>query len=138
MCPARWEGEERRSGARQGAGCRTSSENGSAASLGPTGEPSPSGQHLVSMVRQHKGLSDISVSSLLVMDKCPATFTALKLDALDGYTVTLSFGLTSSQYGDLISMLEANASLDGDNVSVGVKFEPTTPNLVPQDTAPSI
>lgn len=127
------------------------SGNGSVALSGVTGEPSPSDQDAhdpvcdrmstkqvgASVVRQHRGLMDISVGSLWLTEECPGTFCALKLDGLGGYMVTLSFGLASSHYAALISMLESTPGLNGDVVSVDVSFEPTTPNLVPQDTAPN-
>jgi len=115
-----------------------SSENGLAGSLGPTGELSPSGQLGARLVRHHKGVSDILVGSLLIENLVPATFSALKVEDLEGYTVTLSFGLTSTRYAELISRLETSAGMLGENVSVGVKFEPMTPNLVPPDTVQSI
>ena len=112
-------------------------ESGLADSNGPTGEPLPSEGSGVRMVRRHHGLSTISVSSLILTERVPGTFVALKGVGLGEYTVTLSLGLTSTQYAALIATLEQQPGTPGGNVSVGVKFEPTTQNLVPQDTAPS-
>jgi len=126
-------------------------ENGSGSSPGLTGEPLPSESDAgtdadgitpingagVRMVRRHQGLTDMSVSSLCLAEKLPGTFVALKREGLDGYTVMLSCALTSSEYASVISTLETMPSMLGRPVSVGVRFEPTTPNLVPPDTAPS-
>jgi len=113
------------------------SGNGSTDSPGPIGEPSPSDPRGATLARHHKGLSTISVSSLLLKESAPAIFYALKREALEGYMVTLSCVLTSSEYGSLIRMLETPPGIVGVNASVGVKFEPTTPNLVPPSIAPS-
>jgi len=128
------------------------SESGSDISDGRIGEPIPSESDApptaavltdidvagAQLVRHHKGLTDILVGSLMIAQEAPATFSALKLAALGGYTVTLSCVLTSSQYGALIATLEMGTIGLGESGSVGVDFEPTTPNLVPQDTAQSI
>lgn len=113
------------------------SANGCPASSGPTGELSPSMPDSGRMVRHHKGLSTISVSTLLTTEDAPGTFSALKRADLEGYMVTLSCVLTNSQYSALISMLETTPTMVGDGVSVGVKFAPMTPNLVQPSTAPS-
>ncbi len=113
------------------------SDNGSTDSRGPTGEPSPSAELSDLMVRLHHGVSDISVGSLLIQTIAPGTFVALKAGPLDGYTVTLSFALTSSYYATLIEALERTSGIAGENVSVAVKFEPTTQNLAQSTTAPS-
>jgi len=114
------------------------SATGSRDSTGPTGAPSLlellSGQ----TVRVHRGLSTISAGSLIVTEEIPATFTALKRDEWDVYTVMLSCALTSTQYAALIAALEGPPAVNGVAASVGVRFEPLTPNLVPPTTAPSI
>jgi len=112
-------------------------DGGSEDSNGPTGEPLPSGLVLGTMVRRHKGRSTIYVTSLTVTEDTPGTFSALKVDDLGGYMVTLSCVMTSSQYAALIQALEKPLFDTGNHVSVGHRFVPTTPNLVPQDTAPS-
>jgi len=114
-----------------------SSENGLGTSPGPIGEPSHSAPDGETMVRLHQGLSTISVSTLLDLTECPGTFVASKRGALDGYTVTLSCALTSSQYGQLVEMLSNTPVQTGAGVSVGLKFAPMTPNLVQLDTAQS-
>jgi len=130
---------DRRSGARQGEGCRSGlSATGSKDSPGPTGEPSLSERLSEMAVRLHQGLSSILVGSLTLTDECPATFTALKRVDLGGYTVMLSCVLTSSQYSALIAAMETTSVVDGRSATVEVKFEPLTPNLVPPTTAPSI
>jgi len=113
-------------------------ENGLTDSPGPTGEPSLSEPIGARAVRVHKGLSDISVASLLIEGSAPATFVALKREGLEGYMVTVSSALTSSKYAALIGRLERTPGIAGESVSVGVTFEPMTPNLVPPSTAPSI
>jgi len=114
------------------------SESGLNLSDGRIGEPIPLEETGAQMVRHHKGLSTISVSTLLMTQELPGTFCALKREDLEGYTVTLSCDLTSASYAALISMLETTPSMVGPGVSVAVVFEPTTPNLVPQDTAQNI
>jgi len=116
---------------------KTPSEAGSTPSHGPTGEPSLSERLGEQTVRLHQGLSTISASSFILKEGLPATFVALRKGPLDGYTVMLSCALTSSEYGELVRMLEVTHSMLGESVSVGVKFEPTTPNLVQPTTAPS-
>jgi len=113
------------------------SVNGSTASPGPIGEPSPLERLGARLARHHKGLSTISLGISTVQRECPGTFSALRKGGLEGYTVTLSCDLTSSQYADLIATLERNVTLDGGGVTVDVEFEPMTPNLVPPTTAPS-
>jgi len=112
-------------------------ENGLGDSPGPTGGPSLSDQLSEMTVRLHRGVSHLSVASLSLTQDVPATFTVLKLGALAGYTVMLSCGLTSLQYGALIVALEGPATELGDGASVGLEFEPTTPNLVRPTIAPS-
>jgi len=111
---------------------------GSGDSTGHTGAPSLSEKLSELTVRLHQGLSTISVGLLIERKECPATFTALKRGDLGGYTVMLSCVLTSSEYADLISLMETAPTLDGETASVDVKFVPMTPNLVPPTTAPSI
>lgn len=129
------------------------SENGSTDSRGPTGEPSPSGLDApndvpgptpgtaapvgVTMVRRHQGRSDISVASLILLEEHPAFFSAWKLGDLGGYTVTLSFDLTSQRYKTLIDRLGTRHSIAGESATVGVEFVPTTPNLVQPTIAAS-
>lgn len=110
---------------------------GSMDSRGPIGEPSRLESDGATPVRLHQGLSTISVSSFLMKEDVPATFVALKREHLAGYMVTLSCVLTNMEYGILIDSLERSAGIVGESVSVGVKFEPTTPNLVQPTTAPS-
>jgi len=128
------------------------SESGLDVSDGRIGEPIPSESDApetvpepmpikvagARVVRHHKGLSDISVSLLHVTEERPGSFVALKREGLVGYTVTLSCDMTSTQYAALISTLETTPSGGGGNVTVGLDFEPMTPNLVQPDTAPSI
>jgi len=106
------------------------SANGSGATNGPTSEPSLSGRLSEMTVRLHRGLSHLSVTGLTLTEDVPGTFTALKRADLDGFTVMLSCALTSSQYAALISNLEGGPTALGENASVGVVFEPSTPNLV--------
>jgi len=113
------------------------SETGSPNSDGLTGGPSPLEERGARLVRHHRGLFDISVGSLLIENLVPGTFVALRRGALDVYMVTLSFALTNTRYGEIISRLESTSGVAGENVTVGVTFEPTTPNLVPPTTAPS-
>ncbi len=129
-------------------------ENGLTDSPGPTGPPSHSeldapdiapatipeiaDEDGVSLVRHHKGLSSIQASFLHLSEACPGTFSALRRGALDGYTVTLSCNLTSTEYAALVQTLETTPSTVGESVSVALKFEPMTPNLVPPTTAPNI
>jgi len=112
------------------------SESGAPESA-PEDTPASVDEAGVRMVRHHRGRSDISVSFLHLTEACQGTFTALKGGPLEGYTVTLSCALTSTKYADLIRMLETTPSTPGKTVSVVVKFEPTTPNLVPSTIAPS-
>jgi len=129
---------ERRSGARQGVGCRSEpSESGSTPSPGPTGPPSLSDRLSDMTVRLHQGLSHMSVGSLSATRDIPGTFAALKKGGLDGYTLMLSCALTSTEYGALIAALEGPPTVLGESVSVALEFVPTTPNLVPPTTAPS-
>jgi len=123
------------------------SESGLEVSDGRIGEPIPSESDAPEtasfptsikavgepVVRLHQGLSDISVGFLTEILECPATFVASKKDALAGYTVTLSCAMTNSQYASLVTAL----STPGKAATVDVAFEPTTPNLVQQDTAPN-
>jgi len=138
MCPR----TERRKGIRMGDTHRKdeceSSETGSTPSPGPTGEPSLSAQLSEMTVRLHHGVSHLSVASLSMTHDIPGTFTALKRGALEGYTLMLSCGLTSSQYAALINALERVSTDLGSGVSVALEFEPMTPNLAPYITAPSI
>jgi len=113
------------------------SESGSTPSPGPTGERSLLANVSESTVRRHRGLSTISVSTWLVTEDLPASFTVLKRGDLGGYMVMLSCVMTSSEYSTLIAMLETRPSMVGKTVTVGVEFEPTTPNLVQPTTAPS-
>lgn len=113
------------------------SETGSTSSHGPTGQPSLSERLSELTVRLHQGVAHLSVASLSVTHDVPGTFTALKREALEGYTVMLSCGLTSSQYLALINALERHSIEIGEGVSVGLEFEPMTPNLVPPTTAPN-
>jgi len=132
-----WAGGERRSGARQGAGCR-SSESGSTDSTGLIGEPLPLERLGAKMVRAHRGLSTISAGGFLLnVQELPGTFTALKRAGEEGYTVTLSCDLTSSYYAVLIANLERTLSTPGAHVSVAVEFVPSTPNEAPPSTAQS-
>jgi len=110
------------------------SATGSKDSNGVTGEPSPSEELSGRMVRHHKGLITISTGLLTRHEECPATFIALSLEDSDAYMVTLSCVLTSIQYGQIVSSL----SMPGVTGSVAAKFEPMTPNLVPQDIVPNI
>jgi len=112
-------------------------ETGSTDSHGPTGQPSPLESHGARLVRQHQGVSTTSVGSLILTEGRPGSFAALKRGHLDGYMVTLSCVLTSSEYGSLIKMLETTPGIAGENASVVVRFEPMTPNEVPPTTAPS-
>ena len=114
------------------------SANGSTDSHGQTGPPSLSEKLSELTVRLHQGLSHMSVGSLSTTRDVPGTFTALKRDGLDAYTVMLSCVLTSTQYAALIGALEGPQTALGESVSVGVDFVPTTPNLVQPTTAPSI
>jgi len=127
------------------------SADGSPDSSGATGEPSPSASDAPpdapettptdeaggTVVRLQRGRSSISAGFLHLTEDAPATFVVLKREGLDGFMVTLSSVMTSSQYGALISTLETTLSADGTNASVGVNFVPTTPNLVQPDTAPN-
>jgi len=112
-------------------------EAGWTPSNGATGEPSRSGPGSVRLVRQHQGLSTISAGSLIVGEKLQAIFSASKGEGSDEYMVTLSCVLTSTRYAALVAGLETTPGLVGTTVSVGVKFEPTTPNSVQPSTAPS-
>jgi len=114
-----------------------SSGSGSMNSNGPTGLPLRSDSSGARMVRHHKGLTDMLVGSLKVNQEGLGIFTALKRDGLEGFIVTLSCALTNSEYATLVSTLEARPLTLGENASVAVRFEPTTPNLVPATTAPS-
>jgi len=127
------------------------SENGLDVSDGRIGEPLPSESDAwktadipivtneagASLVRHHKGLTDISASSLWVAEETPGTFSVLKREGLEGYMVTLSCVLTSSQYAALIATLESTPTRSGRGVSVAVEFAPMTPNLVQPITAES-
>ncbi len=125
------------------------SEYGLTASNGPTGPPSPSGPDApetaepttatvvagVKMVRHHKGRATISTGFLrLFQESSPATFIASREGPLgDAYMVTLSLELDVGQWAQLLGLL----TMPGENVSVVVAFDPTTPNLAPSTTAPS-
>lgn len=113
------------------------SQSGSTDSLGPTGEPLPLAARGATLVRRHQGLSTISVGFLILHEEVPATFLALKQDDSDVYMVTLSFALTSIGYANFIQTLEGISGIDGENVTVVVKFEPTTQNSVRPTIAPS-
>lgn len=114
------------------------SETGSMRSNGHTGELSRSDPAGATLARHQKGLSTISAGSLILIEECPGTFSALKRGALEGYTVTLSCDLTSSDYAGLLATLGNSPSGPGKSVSVAVKFEPMTANLVQHSTAQSI
>ena len=114
------------------------SDNGSTDSHGQTGPPSLSAQLSALTVRLHRGLSHLSVGSLTMTGDVPGTFTALKQADSEGFTLMLSCALTSSQYAALIAALEGPPTALGESVSVGVEFEPLTPNLAQPTTAPSI
>ena len=114
------------------------SETGSMDSIGVIGGPSLSDPGSATLVRQHRGLSSISVGSLILNEKRPAIFSASKPGGSDEYMVTLSCAMTSTQYAVLISALEKGPGLVGTNVSVVVSFVPTSPNEVQRTTAPSI
>jgi len=110
-------------------------ETGSTNSNGPTGEPSLSERSGARVVRHHRGLSTISVHSLLTgAQDVPGTFLALRREGSAGYMVTVSCDLTSSQWAGMLMHL----GVPGENNSVDVKFAPTTGNLVRPTTAPSI
>lgn len=111
------------------------SATGSKNSTGPTGAPSLSARLSEMAVRVHQGLSHMSVASLSLTHDVPGTFTALKKEGLDGYTVMLSCALTSTQYAALIAALEGPQIVLGGGASVELEFEPLTPNLVPPTIA---
>jgi len=104
-------------------------EDGSMASNGPSGGPSPSGESGVTMVRRHNGQATITVGFLTRFpDVEPATFIVLSEGDGEGeHTCTLSFNLSRADY----KSLERALTMPGRSDSVGVKFVPTTPNLVP-------
>jgi len=110
-----------------------SSEPGSPNSNGATGEPSPSELLSGTVVRHHKGRTSICTGLLTRTQDLPGTFTALKREDLEGYMVTLSCVLTNTQFASMLNAL----STPGNTATVDVRFEPMTPNLVPQDTAPN-
>jgi len=112
-------------------------DNGLESSSGPIGEPSLSESLGGRLVRHHQGRSTISASLFNLIEDVPGTFFALNRGDLEGFTVMLSCVLTNTQYAVLIQTLETIPSIRGRPVLVDVRFEPTTQNSVPLDTAPS-
>jgi len=124
----------------------SSSVNGSPDSNGPPGGLSPSDQDApdtapstmntseggVRMVRRHNGRFTISAGLLTHLKGLESgTFIVLSgVGSAGAHTVTLSCELTRAQW----HQLERALIMPGGTGTVAVRFEPTTPNLVPSIT----